>query len=82
MKIIASLFKKHKVIGIDCTKIIYGGGAIHCLTMQDRLVNKGLAGLQSLQLEDFLCLLMASHGTWENLKSKEKNIVLDVFQFP
>ena len=35
MKIIKSLFKKHKVIGIDCSKIIYGGGAIHCITMQD-----------------------------------------------
>ena len=35
MKIIQSLFKKHKVLGIDCSKIIYGGGAIHCLTMQD-----------------------------------------------
>ena len=35
MKIIQSLFKKHKVIGIDCSKLIYGGGAIHCITMQD-----------------------------------------------
>ncbi|MCX6754095.1 MAG: agmatine deiminase family protein [Candidatus Nomurabacteria bacterium] len=37
MKIIKSLFKKHKVIGIDCSKIIYGGGAIHCITMQEYL---------------------------------------------
>lgn len=35
MKIIQSLFKKHKVIGIDCSQLIIGGGAIHCLTMQD-----------------------------------------------
>ena len=35
IKIIQSLFKKHEVIGIDCSKIIYGGGAIHCITMQD-----------------------------------------------
>lgn len=35
MKIIQSLFKKHKVIGIDCTELILGGGAIHCITMQD-----------------------------------------------
>lgn len=33
-KIIQSLFPNHKVVGIDCTKIIYGGGAIHCMTMQ------------------------------------------------
>jgi agmatine deiminase len=35
MDIIQSLFKNHKVIGIDCSKIIYGGGAIHCITMQE-----------------------------------------------
>lgn len=33
-EIIQSLFPNHKIIGIDCTKIIYGGGAIHCMTMQ------------------------------------------------
>ncbi len=33
-EIIQSLFKNHKVIGIDCSKVIYGGGAIHCMTMQ------------------------------------------------
>jgi len=37
MKIIQSLFKKHKVIGIDCSRLIIGGGAIHCITMQDYL---------------------------------------------
>ena len=34
VKIIKSLFKNHKVIEIDCSKIIYGGGALHCITMQ------------------------------------------------
>lgn len=34
MKIISKLFKKHKIVGIDCSKIIYGGGALHCITMQ------------------------------------------------
>ncbi len=37
MKIIQSLFKKHKVIGVDCRELIIGGGAIHCITMQDYL---------------------------------------------
>ncbi len=35
VKIMKSLFKNHKIIEIDCSKIIYGGGAIHCITMQD-----------------------------------------------
>lgn len=35
IKIVQSLFKKHKVIGIDCSRLIIGGGAIHCITMQD-----------------------------------------------
>lgn len=34
-EIIESLFKNHKIIPIDCSKIIYGGGAIHCMTMQE-----------------------------------------------
>lgn len=33
--IIQSVFLNHKVVEIDCTKIIYGGGAIHCMTMQE-----------------------------------------------
>ena len=33
--IIQSVFPNHKIIGIDCSKIIYGGGAIHCMTMQE-----------------------------------------------
>ncbi len=37
MKIMKSTFPKHKVLGIDCSRIIYGGGAIHCITMQEYL---------------------------------------------
>jgi agmatine deiminase len=33
-KIIQSLFKNHKIVEIDCSKIIYGGGGLHCITMQ------------------------------------------------
>lgn len=34
LKIIQSLFPNRKVVGIDCSEIIYGGGAIHCMTQQ------------------------------------------------
>lgn len=34
-EVIQSIFPNHKIIGIDCSKIIYGGGAIHCMTMQE-----------------------------------------------
>ncbi|MFA6515043.1 MAG: agmatine deiminase family protein [Candidatus Paceibacterota bacterium] len=34
VKIIKSLFKNHKIVEIDCSKIIYGGGGLHCITMQ------------------------------------------------
>jgi agmatine deiminase len=34
LEIIQSYFPDRKVIGIDCTDIIYGGGAIHCMTQQ------------------------------------------------
>lgn len=34
-EIIQSVFPNRKIIGIDCSKIIYGGGAIHCMTMQE-----------------------------------------------
>lgn len=33
-EILQSQFPNRKVIGIDCRDIIYGGGAIHCLTQQ------------------------------------------------
>ncbi len=32
--IIQSIFINHKIIEIDCSKIIYGGGGLHCITMQ------------------------------------------------
>lgn len=35
LDIIQSVFKNHKIISIDCSKIIYGGGAMHCMTMQE-----------------------------------------------
>ena len=32
--IIQSLFPLHRVVGIDCRDLIYGGGTIHCITQQ------------------------------------------------
>jgi len=32
--ILEDCFPERKVIGIDCTDIIYGGGAVHCITQQ------------------------------------------------
>ena len=32
--ILEDCFPGRRVIGIDCTDIIYGGGAIHCITQQ------------------------------------------------
>jgi len=34
LKILQSHLPKHQVIGIDCTELIWGLGAIHCLTQQ------------------------------------------------
>lgn len=34
LKIIKSCFPNRKVVGIDCCDLIYGGGAIHCITQQ------------------------------------------------
>lgn len=34
MEILQSHLPKHKVIGVDCTELIWGLGAIHCLTQQ------------------------------------------------
>lgn len=39
MNIIQSCFPKRKVVPIDCTDIIYGGGAIHCLTKEQPLLS-------------------------------------------
>lgn len=33
-EIIQELFPNHKIVNIDCTKLIYGGGGLHCITMQ------------------------------------------------
>lgn len=29
-----TFFPERKIVGIDCSNIIYGGGALHCITMQ------------------------------------------------
>jgi agmatine deiminase len=34
LDIIQSLFPERKAIGIDCTDLIYGGGAVHCITRE------------------------------------------------
>lgn len=34
LKVLQECFPDKKVIGIDCSDIIYGGGAIHCITQQ------------------------------------------------
>lgn len=38
LQIIQSCFPSRKVVGIDCRDIIYGGGAIHCITQQQPAV--------------------------------------------
>lgn len=38
LEILKSLFPNRKVVGIDCSEIIYGGGAIHCMTQQQPLI--------------------------------------------
>jgi agmatine deiminase len=34
LRILQSHLPKHRVIGIDCVELIWGLGAIHCLTQQ------------------------------------------------
>lgn len=34
LKILANCFPDREIAGIDCTDIIYGGGALHCITQQ------------------------------------------------
>lgn len=34
LDILRGIFPKHTVVPIDCSDIIYGGGAVHCLTQQ------------------------------------------------
>ncbi len=38
LQIIQDCFPDRKVVGIDCTDIIYGGGSIHCMTQQQPAV--------------------------------------------
>ncbi len=40
LEIIQSCFPDRKIVGIDCTVIIYGGGAIHCMTQQQPDIHK------------------------------------------
>jgi len=42
LEIIQSVFKEHKIVEIDCSKIIYGGGGLHCITMQQPDINLNL----------------------------------------
>jgi agmatine deiminase len=35
MSIIKSCFPERNVVGINCCDLIYGGGAIHCITQQE-----------------------------------------------
>jgi agmatine deiminase len=37
LDILQSCFPDKKVVGIDCTDLIYGGGAVHCMTQQQPL---------------------------------------------
>jgi agmatine deiminase len=37
LEIIRGLFPDRTVTGINCTDLIYGGGAIHCITQQEPL---------------------------------------------
>lgn len=37
LEVIQSCFPDFKIVGIDCRDIIYGGGAIHCITCQQAL---------------------------------------------
>lgn len=35
IEIIKSCFREREIVGIDCRDIIYGGGALHCITQQE-----------------------------------------------
>jgi len=37
ISIIKSCFPDRNIVGIDCTDLVYGGGAIHCITQQEPL---------------------------------------------
>ena len=34
LRILGNCFPGRRVVGIDCSDIIYGGGTIHCVTQQ------------------------------------------------
>ena len=34
LKIISGLFRKRKIVPIDCSRMVHGGGAVHCITQQ------------------------------------------------
>ena len=35
LKILEGCFPERRVLGIDCSNIICGGGAVHCITQQE-----------------------------------------------
>ena len=35
INIFKKFFKTRKIVGIDCSKLIWGFGAIHCMTQQE-----------------------------------------------
>jgi agmatine deiminase len=39
LKIFKKYFKKRKIVPIDCTDLIWGFGAIHCMTQQEPALN-------------------------------------------
>jgi agmatine deiminase len=40
LEILQNFLPNHKVVGVDCTELIWGLGAIHCLTQQVPAVAK------------------------------------------
>jgi agmatine deiminase len=46
-KIIQSVFPGRKVIGIDCSDLIYGMGALHCVMQQQPAVVKKSIGTKA-----------------------------------
>ena len=39
LKIFKKYFKNRKIVPIDCTDLIWGFGAIHCMTQQEPALN-------------------------------------------
>ncbi|MES2930270.1 MAG: agmatine deiminase family protein [Patescibacteria group bacterium] len=40
LAVISSLFPDRACVGIDCSDIIYGGGAIHCMTREEPVITR------------------------------------------